>query len=315
MSDVRGCASHLNDNIPRWLESLSVVRKRMAGQSCERTLAPGRQKTDSTHSIRPADKNNAVGRNVKTESSPTDQLPSTSLQTPVSTHPVRQQAKRKRQSTSTSSLSAPCRYRTKTMVIVEYDSEVQKSFEGLVRNIGSARNLLRKSKMAAKMDKLANMALNLGSALDDDEPDPLSSKLGPPNQPRIGFCSVRTTRAMGPTCVSADSEDFFDVTDKALEKAQGLCERAAHLHLREGNADSQIDQTVKKLNKVTSLCQTELDKLTDDGKLKPEEDGPALRASRAQPPPKALRFSMISLEVDEDESPVLQPSLPLTAQA
>lgn len=50
------------------------------------------------------------------------------------------------------------RYRTRSMIIVYYDSQVQTAFEDLVKSISGTRNGMRKSKMAAKMDDMRKAA-------------------------------------------------------------------------------------------------------------------------------------------------------------
>jgi hypothetical protein len=235
------------------------------------------------------------------------------MQPLTSKHAVEQHARRDPNSASTLTASESCRYRTKTMVVVYYDGRIQKSFEDLVRNIGSARNLLRKGKMAAKMEEIANMALDL-SAPNDELSNQLSSKLGLLSQKKISLGYFRTTRT---TCTPQSTTDagdgFFDLTDKALEKAQNLCERAAHQHLREGRADREIEHAIKKLDVATNICDDELAKSFSTGTITSEEevDSPQIPDT----PPKPLRFSMISLEVDEEEYPLAQPSLVLAARA
>jgi hypothetical protein len=62
---------------------------------------------------------------------------------------------RKRKTVSIiSNESVPTKFRSRSMIIVYYDSEIQKSFEEIVRNIGTARNNIRKARMADRMKAL-----------------------------------------------------------------------------------------------------------------------------------------------------------------
>ncbi|KXX80247.1 hypothetical protein MMYC01_203581 [Madurella mycetomatis] len=61
------------------------------------------------------------------------------------------------------------KYRTRSMIIVYYDSYVQNFFEGLVKFVSASRNMMRKAKMAAKVAQIKRLAeLEMP---DDDEDD------------------------------------------------------------------------------------------------------------------------------------------------
>jgi len=148
------------------------------------------------------------------------------------------------------------------MIIVYYDSEVQKAFETLVRNIGTGRNLLRKGKMAARIEALAE-ATTANEGDEDDDHDPVLSKLG--YRPRNGLPTFRTARigGMGMRNFSdgSASSEQFDVADKALEKAQNMCERGAHQFLRDGSCQTELDDIKEHLDEVFKLSEREVAKV------------------------------------------------------
>ncbi|KAG4443954.1 hypothetical protein IFR05_000594 [Cadophora sp. M221] len=75
--------------------------------------------------------------------------------------------KRKTESLASGESIAP-KYRTRSMIIVYYDSAVQTAFEDLVKFVSGSRNSMRKGKMAAKMAEMKRAAeLEIG----DDEED------------------------------------------------------------------------------------------------------------------------------------------------
>lgn len=84
---------------------------------------------------------------------------------PALTPPVLR--KRKTESLASAESGKP-KHRTRSMIIVYYDSAVQKDFETLVKHISASRNSMRKGKMAARMASMRMMAdlEKLG-----DEPD------------------------------------------------------------------------------------------------------------------------------------------------
>src|ERR1700712_105232 len=68
--------------------------------------------------------------------------------------------------------SATPKYRTRSMIIVYYDSAVQSAFEDLVKFVSGSRNAMRKGKMAAKMAEMRRAAeLEVDADDDDDDGD------------------------------------------------------------------------------------------------------------------------------------------------
>ncbi|RYP64754.1 hypothetical protein DL771_008608 [Monosporascus sp. 5C6A] len=78
---------------------------------------------------------------------------------------------RKRQKTDSviSMEDGAIKYRSRTMIIVYYDSYVQSFFEELVKFVSASRNLMRKAKMAAKVAEIKRLAeLEMPDDEDDD---------------------------------------------------------------------------------------------------------------------------------------------------
>ena len=129
---------------------------------------------------------------------------------------------------------------------IYYDSQIQDSFEWLVRNVGSARNNLRKGKTAvrfkARMASLGMEETHLasGGQLGISTPEILRSR-------GSNFARIQ------PTPFAHFEQDFeiFDRVDKDLELAQSLCEVGAHSFLRDGDCAEEIEQVKEKF----ALCQ------------------------------------------------------------
>lgn len=89
-------------------------------------------------------------------------------------HPTQSKAaaarKRKTESLASGESIAP-KYRTRSMIIVYYDSAVQQAFEDLVKFVSSSRNAMRKGKMNAKMAEMKRAAELELEADDDDDDD------------------------------------------------------------------------------------------------------------------------------------------------
>ncbi|TGO11545.1 hypothetical protein BTUL_0107g00300 [Botrytis tulipae] len=99
--------------------------------------------------------------------------------------------KRKTESHASGNSHAP-KYRTRSMIIVYYDSAVQTAFEELVKFVSGNRNAMRKGKMAAKMAEMRRAAEMEAEEESDDESESEASKvlgsalLKPSLQPHAG---------------------------------------------------------------------------------------------------------------------------------
>lgn len=170
--------------------------------------------------------------------------------------------KRKTLSVISGHASGPTRYRARTMVVVNYDGDMQKSFELLVRAIGTGRNLLRKAKMEAKMQELSALAGSSESEdeADDNEDDAIMAKVS--YRPRVASMRARATirNSARPGVNGAPSAPvaLFDTTDKTLENAQSQCETAAHLTLREGDCRKELGSVRKNLAEVLETAKAQV---------------------------------------------------------
>ncbi|OAA54844.1 hypothetical protein SPI_08715 [Niveomyces insectorum RCEF 264] len=82
---------------------------------------------------------------------------------------LRKRSKRNNDSVMSVEGAAP-KYRTRSLIIVYYDSYVQSFFEELVRFVSAQRNLMRKAKMAAKVAQIKRMAeLEMGGSMDNED--------------------------------------------------------------------------------------------------------------------------------------------------
>ncbi|KAK3337920.1 hypothetical protein B0H65DRAFT_307532 [Neurospora tetraspora] len=191
---------NLEFGIPDWLHRLDELngqieqrQQELAQLTESKPSSPGREpgspsrkslrNKGSTESLRPKDEPSAHPNYKEDET--TDKRP-TSPQTPGSpgalqrtTSQVRAagQAKaratlRKRQRTdsvmSAENADKPPKYRSRSMIIVYYDSYVQSFFEELVKFVSASRNMMRKAKMAAKVAQIKRLA-ELNTPPDDDD--------------------------------------------------------------------------------------------------------------------------------------------------
>ncbi|EME40652.1 hypothetical protein DOTSEDRAFT_27279 [Dothistroma septosporum NZE10] len=165
-------------------------------------------------------------------------------------------SQRKRKTTSVASVdqSGPPKFRTKAAAVVYYDGDTQKRFEKLVRAVGSSRNAIRKGKMGAKVDCLGRTGSSSSEASnssggEEDAFSPLAARL-----------NIKSTRSPRPGVIlgrNADTE-VFDKVDAKLERAQALCERAAHQILRDGDCTLEVTNARENFAEAVQLAEEEL---------------------------------------------------------
>ncbi|KAJ4416884.1 hypothetical protein N0V85_002087 [Neurospora sp. IMI 360204] len=191
---------NLEYGIPDWLHRLDELngqieqrQQELAQLTESKPSSPGREpgspsrkslrNKGSTESLRPKDEPSAhpnYQEDVTTDKRPTSpQTPGSpgALQRTTSQVRAAGQAKaratlRKRQRTdsvmSAENADKPPKYRSRSMIIVYYDSYVQSFFEELVKFVSASRNMMRKAKMAAKVAQIKRLA-ELNAPPDDDD--------------------------------------------------------------------------------------------------------------------------------------------------
>ncbi|KAF2019910.1 hypothetical protein BU24DRAFT_129122 [Aaosphaeria arxii CBS 175.79] len=321
MSDIDKAFTFLHDNIPSWFTDMAGIEENLVRLQAEMAkipsrTAPTKKRTGSIESIR--DIHDIIP----------GQGPSSDAQQCLSAA-----RKRKAPSVISGNASGPAKSRSKAMIIVLYDGEIQKSFEKLVRAIGTGRNMLRKAKMAAKMEELAALAGPEDSSDDDDAEDPVMAKIG--YRPRVGLTSMRSRGMMRGTFGNNNpgaitSSELFDTTDKSLEQAQSLCERAAHQSLREGDCRKELAGVHRHFESVLITATKEHSKRAAQRKEESQEESktdatPTLDVAAAKPlhptvrpsPAAIISSKGIDIEVDddEDEEEFVMPPVRLTSRA
>ena len=199
-------------------------------------------------------------------------------------------------------MQAPVRRKRKsesgahTMIIVYYESAVQEIFEGIVRNISTARNNLRKGRMALKMKQMTSISDRVAVSMGAAE----------------AVLSARLAMTRIPQARPADEKTVFDTIDQRLEAAQSLSEHGAHQFLREGDCTSEISGIKNRLSEVTELARQELERLAREEaeKAKAQEvessSEPALGAISPDDEPKSLAQPVDRPDDDRAQPPDIE---------
>ncbi|KAL9098085.1 MAG: hypothetical protein Q9163_006186 [Psora crenata] len=275
--------THLTNNIPQWVAKLDdiITKCEIQYERFTRITAHGevkltrKKKHYSTESLRPskdvaapvstpapAATTTSVATLPNNKDHPIIPVPTSSPpRPPDATYsdggpPPEPCRKRPAGSTLSGAFSNHPRYRTKSMIIVYYDSDIQGAFDTLVKNVAGARNNLRKGKNTATFQaRMASMGMPLPSPPAEGGvglfPLPLDPKMMTPALARARLGRQGGGSGMKP----------FEDADRDLEEAQSLCERAAHQFLRDGDCHTEIEGTRKRFQNCESIARREVERL------------------------------------------------------
>jgi len=288
----------LADGLPSWITSLDElsVRASVTGPEYAQVyqatgFAHDKPTNDSTESLRPVDRREKDKVAVTVTKTATPER--IAFVDPGNRHLFREARRKRKPGSVISGASGPQKYRTRSMIIVWYDSFVQEAFESLVRNIGSARNNLRKGKMQASMK--ARM-----SSLGDDEISLSISGFGNTGRPKMMHTKV-TRVPIGAEVKVTQATAVFDTVEKELEAAQSLCEVAAHQCLRDGDCGLEIEGTRQRFETCLEIAKKEVDRLEEEAKWEKEKEEAEERAQDEENRVALLGTGDETIEIDDAE--------------
>ena len=161
--------------------------------------------------------------------------------------------KRKPSSHGSAERLNPVKFRSRGTLVVQYDGETQSRFEAMVRAIGISRNSLRKGKMRARVDLISRIPSTESSSGDStDEAHQGHSR-------HYAYRKESDTRVSTPS--KPNPTEALDQMDSLLEKAQTLCERAAHQILRDGDCAVEIREANQFFAEARTLGEAEMPSL------------------------------------------------------
>ena len=287
----------LNQDIPDWLSKLDELSEQVTNQNKRFDRLSGypdqqlfKQKTGSTESLRPReDVDNSThglesqdGTSPPCSKAPSQKRAHTPQKVPEEVLGSKSSPRKRKPASSLFATSGPARYRTKSMIIVYYDSAIQEGFESLVRSIASSRNALRKGKLeAGYRARLASLGM-------EESPFPAGGEFGMLDargfRPRLERKAVTADLLKEEVLVPA-----IEVIDRDLEKAQGYCEIAAHQYLRVGHCDGEILGSRESFEKCLELSKKETHRLQEvRQRLSQQEKGPVGQHEAATDIPRTI---------------------------
>ncbi|KAJ5893659.1 hypothetical protein N7495_005350 [Penicillium taxi] len=286
--DALGAFTHLQTNLPLWVTRISELAAHTARRHEEYTQAyrqhatnkPRRRKNSSVRSIHTDVVPIAQRKTPNPE--PTTVTPSTEKtateNTTIATEGSRdasasnQQARRKRgPDESSNDPTEPYAFvSTRHNVIIEYDGHTQKTLQEMVKDIGIARNNIRRGRMslmprANLRSSLLSRTANYTNRQTESEESPLSI-LSTVRSTRNGASLVGISGSMG-----MRKDSTFDYADKQLELAHGLCETAAFQVLRSGDCGTELDGVEEKFKMLLEVTHNEVTRLLEEKKKQEEQ--------------------------------------------
>ncbi|KAJ5325545.1 uncharacterized protein N7506_008647 [Penicillium brevicompactum] len=282
--DALGAFTHMKDNLPTWIigvSELATHTHKKHDEYCEAyrrhtTSKPRRRKNSSVCSIHTDDLVPIAQRK-----GPSPEPTAETAHAPDQG----QRSSRKRSTDEASSSDTNEEYAfvsTRHNVIIDYDGHTQKTLESIVRDIGMARNNLRRAKMAMMpRPGLRAGLLNKGIGMNLNMPDGTASPLS-------CIRSTRTTSGVvgisGTNALRTDSP--FDFADKQLELAHSLCETAAYQVLRSGDCGTELDGVEEKFKMLLEAAINEVDRLKAEKKQQEEHELQQQNGTADEGPPK-----------------------------
>lgn len=280
--DALSSFAFLTENVPTWLKEIDALSSHTIQKHSEfkseytrlinhirprKTKSPSVKSIHGSESERPKSRDSTLSKRSSLEISP---LEAGNRQLFA--------AARRRTKKATSSIhsgaSGPQKFRSRHMVIVHYDGHTQTVLENMVKNVGSARNNLRKGKQ--------NRELSLGLELpafrrqpgldDDDSNDLLGFSLK--NHTRTRYQDLLNPKSNVPPAGTDEKRGMaiFEEADKELEKAKNLCEAAAHQFLRDGDCSVEIQGLKEAFTVVIDLANEEEKNLREEEESNPKPE-------------------------------------------
>ncbi|KAL9118507.1 MAG: hypothetical protein Q9187_004946 [Circinaria calcarea] len=290
----------LTASLPDWITRIDKLSAQIAQRHSEfRRLSQGsrlvkssrKKKTSSTESLRREPEDTLGSDNDHTTHPTTPSSPNHIEIDPSNKHlfqEVREARRRCRPTSIPSGASGPRRYRTRTSLVIYYDSAIQEEFGVLVRNIGSARNNIRKGKANATFKtRMASMG----------------REHGPSELPKL-----LKNRDASLLVKSPDFEPFepFELVDRDLEAAQSFCEVGAHQFLREGNCREEVQGVKERFESCLKVAEQQVAKLEIDRQKETEQKKQNEREGEAKQERRRLELQDLAAEIAVEEDPTAE---------
>lgn len=163
--------------------------------------------------------------------------------------------RRKPLSSVHSQASASISNRSQHQLIIYYDSNIQDGFGTLVKDIGGARNLLRKRQHVKTLEQELWLPSLRSAGFGKAHGGPMSSSQRSATNLDLSEKSFSWVRDGRP---SNNTDTCLSEATAELEAAQSLCETAAHQFLRYGDCVAEIDRIKTHFDNALRVAQLQV---------------------------------------------------------
>lgn len=301
-TDALGALSHLQTNLPSWIARVSGLAVHTSARHAKYT---GAYRRHASYKLLRRKNGSLCSIHTNKLAPISEAIEAVTPTTVGDASLLAQTAGRKRGADEAQSIDSSERHAfvsTLRNVIIEYDGHTQKVLEEVVRNIGIARNNIRRGKMRMMSRGGLRSALLNRTAVGGGQPGETRSSL-----PAVSC--VRSTRTGGGIVVITRSsgigrESSFGFIDKQLELANRLCETAAYQILRSGECGTELDGVLEKFNMLLEMTNNEIKRLQEENKQQEEEAKTQIEAqsqsteedpsAKPSPTPTAERLARVA---------------------
>lgn len=257
--DALGAFAYLSDNLPDWITRVTDLAAHTAAKHAEYAEAYKKHATQA----KPRRRKNSSVCSIHTDEQQQGDSTIQDTTTPVTSAPEQPTDENSNINNGFDSLVS-----TRHNVIIHYDGHTQSSLEDIVRNIGIARNNIRRGRMS----QMSPTGFRSGMP-------PLPGRGGPPD---LMLSNIRSARNRGPPGPQ-NGTSAFDIADKHLEVAHGMCESAAYQFLRSGTCKMDLDNVEKKFRVLLGMAGMEVQRLKEAQDKPPSEQQPQMDAEKMKP--------------------------------
>lgn len=310
--DALGAFTYLSDNIPDWITRVTDLAAHTAAKHAEYTEAYKKHATQA----KPRRRKNSSVCSIRTDDLlPQQQQGDITAQNTTTTTQIISDSEQPTDVDSNVNSGFDSLVSTRHNVIIHFDGHTQSTLEDMVRNIGIARNNIRRGRMSQMSP------VGFRSAV-----PPLPGRGGPPD---LMLSNIRNARSRGPPGPQ-NGTSAFDIADKYLEVAHGMCESAAYQFLRSGTCTMDLNNVKEKFQILLGMAGAEVRRLKEAQGQPPSEQQPKMMDTEKVKPELLSTPSVVAepttikpqtspngsangpIEVDDGES-VSDESIDLTA--
>lgn len=290
--DSLDCFTQISENIPVWITRVTDLASHTAAKHAEFSaeyaklskggeIKPRRRRNSSLHTHRPEEEEREQQQQQppSKEHSNADNADNASkdpmtLKRLSQQHPQDKVNRKKRSQDDATSGTSDIEEgkervgRARQQLVIRYDSHAQSVLEKLVRDIGGARNNLRKGRMNQMM-KMSFSKRTLPGLSADEEDIVIQS---PYRGLRSSNLDLKMAAGNNKTPNGKPAQCSFETADKHLELAQSLCETAAHQYLRNGDCSMGLNTAKENLVSALDLAKSEVERLGADAEKNVESE-------------------------------------------